>query len=72
MAITFPYVFSNITQIFGIDSAGPIGCIIFGLYLVIDDEQKINFDVTAKVLDTLWIILEPAMFVLIGCTHLVD
>lgn len=63
--LTFPVIFYNATLMLGIDSAGPIGCIIFGLYLVQNDAK--NFKLSAKILDTLWLILEPAMFILIGC-----
>merc|ERR1719232_958906 len=45
-------------------AAGPLGCIVFGLVC------KLQFEVCeerlGKVLDVLWIVLEPTMFCLIG------
>ena len=62
--LTLPFIFNQASIVLNMSSAGPIACIAFGLVVVINYSKV--FHLAAKTLDTLWIALEPAMFVLIG------
>jgi len=62
--LTLPFIFNQASIVLNISSAGPIACIAFGLIVVINYSKV--FHLAAKTLDTLWLVLEPAMFVLIG------
>ena len=64
ICLVLPFILNQGSIVLNISSAGPIACIIFGLIIVMNYSKV--FHLAAKTLDTLWIVLEPAMFVLIG------
>lgn len=65
LALTLPYMLNQGSIVLDISSAGPVGCILFGLTAARQIPEI--FHDTAKTLDVLWLVLEPAMFSLIGC-----
>merc|ERR1711879_329511 len=64
VALVLPITLNQSSIVLNISSAGPIACIFFGFIIILNYSRL--FHLTAKVLDSLWLVLEPAMFVLIG------
>lgn len=65
MALTLPYILQMGSISLDVASGGPVACIIFGLIASRRSSELVHD--AAKTLDMLWLLFEPAMFVLIGC-----
>ena len=65
VGLTLPFLLNHGSRAAMAEAAGPMACITFGLFSVHTCPDI--FPATAKILDAVWLVLEPAVFVLIGC-----
>lgn len=65
VGFTLPYILNSGAVVLKLPAAGATSCIVFGL--VAARQYPTIFHDVAKTLDVSWLILEPAMFALIGC-----
>jgi len=65
VGFTLPYILNSGSVVLNLPAAGATSCIVFGL--VAARQYPTIFHDVAKTLDVSWLLLEPAMFALIGC-----
>jgi len=65
VGFTLPYILNSGAVVLKLPAAGATSCIVFGL--IAAKQYPTIFHDVAKTLDVSWLILEPAMFALIGC-----